>query len=176
MPAKRPSVLSALIVFVLVGGLLFWWVNAIPNEDPLWFLRSFNARADWITVYWEGITHMFFPGDPEYEQIMAAFAEGVAHWSGYENSVGLSDESLDRYRNEERLLELHYNQPVRVHTRHLYPEARYFWVPLSGTHSAWRRVFAGLLERPRVGVLNISEERFAALETAVQSAVDQHQP
>ena len=172
MSSKRPNVLGALSVLLVVAGLLFWWVNAIPNEDPLWFMRTFNARADWITVYWDGITHMFFPGDPEYEQIMDAFSDGVAHWSGYENGVGLSDESLERYRTEERLLELHYNESVRVHTRHLFPEARFFWVPLSGTHAAWRRVFSGLLDRPRVGVLNISEERFAALESAVQTAAE----
>jgi hypothetical protein len=176
MSAKRPNVIGALSILVLMGGLLFWWVNAIPNEDPLWFLRSFNAQADWITVYWDGTTHMFFPGDPEYDEIMNAFANGIGKWSGYENGVGLSDKSLERYRDEERLLELHYNEPVRVHTRHLFPEAKFFWVPLSGTHAAWRRVFSGLLDRPRLGVLNMSEENFATLEMAAQRAITQDQP
>jgi hypothetical protein len=176
MPTKRPKVFGALSILLVIVGLLYWWVNAIPNEDPLWFVRSFNKRAAWITVYWDGITHMFFPGDPEYEAIMESFADGVAYWSGYENGVGLSDESLERLRSQEHLLELHYNEPVRVHTRYLFPEARYFWVPLSGTHAAWRRVFSGLLDRPRVGVLNISEERFAALESTVRAAAEQNQP
>ncbi|MBN1249245.1 MAG: hypothetical protein JXC32_16420 [Anaerolineae bacterium] len=176
MSAKRPKVLSALAILVVVGGLLFWWVNAIPNEDPLWFWRSFKARADWITVYWNGITHMYFPGDSEYEEIMAAFSKSVAHCSGYESSVGLSDENLERLRSEERLLELHYNESVRVHTRHLFPEAKFFWVPLSGTHAAWRRVFSGLLETPRVGVLNVSEGDFATLEAAVRAAAEPNEP
>jgi hypothetical protein len=58
----------------------------------------------------------------------------------------------------------------------MYPEARFFWVPLSGTHAAWRRVFSGLLEQPRVGVLNVTEERFATLEAAAQRAAEQNQP
>jgi len=69
------------------------------------------------------------------------------------------------------MVEFHYNEPVRVHTRYMFPEARYFWVPLSGTHANWRRVFSGLIEEARIGALNISEERFAALLDATQSAV-----
>lgn len=176
MPGKRPSVLSALSVLVVVGGLIFWWVNAIPNEDPLWFLRTFNAKADWVVVYWDGNTHMFFPGDPEYEEIMTGFAQAVAHWSGYEQGVGLSSESLDRYREDLRMVEFHYNEPVRVHTRHMFSEARYFWVPLSGTHANWHRVFSGLTDQARIGVLNISEDNFAVLVDAVASAVTTDSP
>lgn len=173
MSRNRPSFLGALSVLVLVGGLLYWWVNALTNEDPFWFLKSFNARADWIVVYWDGTTCMFFPGEPEYDAVMDAFSEAVAHWSGYENRVGMSAETLERLRQEERLLELHYNDPVRVHTRYAFPEARNFFVPLSGTHADWRRVFAGLTDEPRIGVLNVSPERFSALQDIVEQAIIQ---
>ena len=33
------------------------------------------------------------------------------------------------------MLELHFNQPAKVHTRYLYAEARNFFIPLSGTHA-----------------------------------------
>ena len=168
---KQPSFLGALVVLVVVAGMAIWWVSSLANGDLLWFLRSFSAKADWIVVYWEGETYMVFPNDPGYDAVMNAFAGAVAHWAGYEGSVGLSDESLERYRTEERLLELHYNEPVLVHTRHLYPRSRNFFVPLSGTHSDWRRVFAGLLDAPRAGVLNISEARFAQLLVAVEQAI-----
>lgn len=171
MQQKRPSFLGAIFALVVVVGVLVWWVTSLTNEDPLWFLRAFTAKADWIVVYWDGRTHMFFPGDPGYDEIMAAFSNGVAHWSGYENGVGLSDENLARYRNEWRFLELHYNDPVNVHTRHLFPKARNFFVPLSGTHANWHRVFAGLTDKPRIGVLNISEENFTMLLTAVETTV-----
>jgi hypothetical protein len=171
MISKRPSPWSALLILALVGGLVFWWVNALTNEDPFWFLRSFSARADWITVYWDGQMMMCFPGDAGYEAVMAAFADAIGHWSGYEGQVGMSDESLERYRAGERFLEVHYNQPVRVHTRHLFAPARTFFVPLSGTHAAWRRVFAGLQDTPRIGVLNLSEARFTTLQQTVEQAV-----
>lgn len=175
MATKRPSLLGALLILALVGGVVFWWVNSMPNEDPLWFVKSFKAEADWMTVYWEGETCMFFPGDPEYERIMSAFADSVAHWSGYEQSVGLSCESLGHLREQARLLELHYNEPVQVHTRYPFSEARSFWVPLSGSHAQACRVFGGLGDEPRIGVLNVSSERYASLEEAVHQAIaDRH--
>ena len=170
MLSKRPSPLNALLVLALVAGLLVWWVSALANEDPLWFLRSFTAQADWITIYWDGQMTVTFPGDPEYTAAMDAFAGAIERWSGYEGSVGLSDESLELYRTEGRFVELHYNEPVKVHTRHLYPEARVFFVPLSGTHATYRRVFSGLADVPRIGVLNLGEESFAAFYDAAEQA------
>ncbi len=171
MIRKQPSSLSALTVLVIIAGLIVWAVNALPNGDLLWFWRDFNAQADWIIVYWDGVEYMLFPGDPGYDAVMDAFADAVAHWAGYEGSVGLSAESLTHYRTAERFLELHYNQPVLVHTRHLYPRARTFFVPLSGSHAKWRRVFAGLLDTPRAGVLNLSAARFEHLRAAVAQAI-----
>jgi hypothetical protein len=171
MAQRRPSFLVALLVLVLVSSALVWWVNMLTNEDPLWFLRSFNAEADWIIVYWDGTTHMLFPGDSAYTDIMTAFCDGMGKWAGYEGGVGLSDTSLERYRERERFMELHYNDPVQVHTSHQFARARNFFVPLSGTHAAERRVFAGLTDKPRIGVLNMSEEHFSALLQAVTQYV-----
>ncbi len=173
MATKRPTLIGVLLIIAL-GGITFWWVNSMPNEDPLWFVRSFKPEADWMVVYWEGESCMFFPGDSEYEWIMNAFANGVAHWSGYERGVDLSDESMEDLRERARLLELHYNEPVRVHTRHLFPEAHNFWVPLSGTHAERHRVFAGLTDEPRIGVLNMSPERHSRLQDAVHQALVEH--
>lgn len=171
MSENRPRVWQALAYLVLIGGLIFWWVNSLPNEDPLWFVSVFTAGADWIVVYHTGTTTMFFPGDDGFGQIMVAFADGVAQWKGYEGGVGLSDENLERFRAEWEMLELHFNKPVKVHTRHPYSEARNFFIPLSGTHANYHRVFAGLTDKPRIGVVNMSEERFTALQNAVSQAL-----
>jgi hypothetical protein len=170
MTGKRPSALNALLVLALIGGLLVWWVSALTNEDPLWFLRSFTAQADWITVYWDGQMTVTFPGDSEYTAMMETFAGAIKRWTGYETGVGMSDETLALLRSEGRLVEVHYDQPVKVHTRHLFPEAHVFFVPLSGTHAKYQRVFSGLTDVPRIGVLNMSEEGFAAFRDAVQEA------
>lgn len=171
MKPNRPNVLGAILIMLSVTLGIIWGVTTMTNEDPLWFVRSFTAQADWIVIYWDGESTMLLPGDPGYDAVMTAFADMIAHWSGYEGGVGLSDENLARFRAEWRLLEIHYNDPVFVHTRHLYPEARVFFVPLSGTHADWRRIFAGLQDVPRVGVLNADEEHFERLITAVEQSV-----
>jgi hypothetical protein len=171
MSENRPRAWQAFAFLIIIGGLIVWWVNSLPNEDPLWFMRTFNKKADWIVVYHDGATSMFFPGDAGYDAIMERFADGVAHWKGYEGGVGLSDENLERYRAEWQMLELHYNKPVKVHTRHLFSEARNYFVPLSGTHAQYYRVFSGLTDKPRIGVLNMYEEKFVALQDAVLQAL-----
>lgn len=171
MEPKRPSTLGAILIMFLVTVGIVWGVTSLTNEDPLWFVRSFTAQADWIVIYWDGETTMLFPGDPGYDAVMPVFADMVTHWSGYEGGVGLSDINLARYRSEWRFLEVHYNDPVFVHTRHMFPKARVFFVPLSGTHADWRRIFAGLQDIPRAGVLNATEERFDHLLTAVEQII-----
>jgi len=171
MSNKPLNAVGGILIMLFVTLGLVWGITTMGNEDPLWFLQSFKAQADWIVIYWDGESTTLLPGDPGYDTVMAAFADMVEHWSGYESGVGLSDENLERFRNEWRMIEMHYNDPVVVHTRHPYSEARVFFVPLSGTHADYRRIFAGLQDTPRGGVLNADEERFERLVTAVEQIV-----
>lgn len=168
---KQPGILSVLAVLVIATGLLVWWIGSTTNSDQLWFLRTFNARADWISIYWDGTTYMLFPEDAAYEEIMSAFADGVAHWVDYEGEARLADDTLEGYRTAGRLLELHYNRSVQVHTRYLFPRARCFFVPLAATDAGLRRVFGGWDDTPREAALTLSAARFARLLTAVEQAV-----
>ena len=168
---KQPGFLKVLVVLVVVAGLLVWWIGSLTNNDRLWFLRIFNAQADWIAIYWDGGTYTLFPEDAAYEEVMSAFSDAVAHWAGYEADVSLSNDRLEQYRAAGRLLELHYNTSVQVHTRHSYPRARSFFVPLAGTDADFYRIFAGSGDTPRVGVLNAGEARFTRLSAAVEQAV-----
>ncbi len=168
---KQPGFLGGGAVLAIATGLLVWWIGSTTNNDWLWFLRVFKARADWISVYWDGDTYMLFPEDPAYEEIMSAFAAGVAHWVDYEGAARLADGALEDHRAAGRLLELHYNRSVQVHTRHPYPRARCFFVPLAGADAHMRRVFAGWDDTPYEVALNVSEARFARLLAAVEQAV-----
>lgn len=168
---KQPGFLGVLAVLVIATGLLVWWIGSTTNSDRLWFLRSFTMRADWISIYWDGTTYMLFPEDAAYEEIMSAFADGVAHWVEYEGDARLADDSLESYRAAGRLLELHYNRSVQVHTRHLFPRARCFFVPLAGTDAGLRRVFGGWDDTPHEAALTLNAARFARLLAAVEQTV-----
>ncbi len=171
MSRKRSTILGGVFVGLLVIGLSFWFAGAVTNEDPLWFLRSFNAKADWIVLYWDGRTSHFFEGDPQYDVLLSAFSQAIARESGYEGHIALSDEDLQRQRDEGRFLEFHYSQPVQVHTRYPFPPARCFFIPLSGEHAARQRVFSGPSDRPRDGALRLRDDHFADLIDIAQKTV-----
>ncbi len=165
--------LTGTIVIVAVTLMTIWGVNTLAKEDVLWFVRSFDARAESIAIYWDGEIYTLTPGAPGYEEVMDAFAEGIANWSGYEGSVVFSEPNIERFRNEWRLLEVRFAEPVMVHTRHPVSEARTYLVPLSKTHAHWRRVFAfpGLVPWC-AGPLNMDEEHFNTLVAAITAAVN----
>ncbi len=170
---KVSSVWSALIILIVSISVIIWLVTALTNNDLLWFWRVFPHQADWLIIYWDGAEYMLFPGDEGYAAIMPTFATGVAKWKGYESSVGMSEANLTLIREGGQMLEVHFNEPTQVHTSHLYPAAHVYFIPLDGTHATYRRVFGALREIPRPGVLNLSEEYFDALRTAVEAAVNQ---
>ena len=174
MKQRRFGRVGVVLILILVGVVLVWWVNSRTNEDPLWFMRSFRPKAAWIVVYWEGEMHMLFPGDVGYDPIMRAFAKGLGRWEHYEKEVELSEEDLAAYRTHGCFMELHYNRGIQVHTRFRYPEVKTFFVPLTGPHAKACRVFAGWNDRPRTGVFTMKDSRFDALCKAIESSLAVH--
>jgi hypothetical protein len=170
---ENPGFLNGIVTTGVIALMLVWAITGLTNGDALWFLRRFDARAEALVVYWESETYTLEPGDEHYEEIMDAFAQGVNHPSGFEWAVGLSSESIAQYREKFQLLEVHFSEPVQIHTRHPYPEASTFLVPLDKTHSHWRRVFpfTGRVDYSS-GPLNMSESNFRALYQAIEIAVE----
>lgn len=166
------GLLNGLVTMGVIVMALVWGVTSLTNEDPLWFVHQFNARAQTIAIHWEGISYTLEPGDPNFDAVMEAFAEAIANPRGFEWEVGFSEENIASYRSDFKLLEMRFAEPVQVHTRHPYPEASTYLVPLDKTHAYWQRVFAftGKVDYSS-GPLNMEEDNFAALYAAVEDAV-----
>lgn len=163
---------SGLLTITAVSLVLFWVVGVLGNGDPLWFQRAFNGYPTSIVVYWDGQIHTLTPQDEGFAEIAQAFATGVAHWSGYDGKVVLSEESLARYHTEWRMLEINYAVAARVHTRYPFPPASTYLIPLNYTHANYRRVFGYHHVVPwAAGSLNLDEADFAALAQAVEHAL-----
>lgn len=169
---QKSSFISGVMTMAVIVALLVFGVTTLTNNDPLWFWKVFDARAEALTVYWEGDTHVFFPGDPGYEEIMTAFAKGIARPAGFEWEVALSEASINRYREQSKMLAVSFAEPVQVHTRHPFSKAKTYLVPLDGTHANWRRVFAftGIVPRAS-GPLDMHPENFEALFNAIEQAI-----
>ncbi len=158
------NLFRALIVTLLLVVGVIWIVNTLSNGDPLWFLPYFGARAERIVIYWDGTERILEPGDADYEAVMTAAAEAIATWTAYENRVTLSQESLRELRESWRLLELHFAEPAVVHTRHIFPPSRTLFIPITGPHASYRRIFGSTSDVPmRAGALIMSEEAFNTL-------------
>lgn len=167
------SIIRAVVVMALLVIGLIWIVNTLSNGDPLWFLPYFGARAESITLYWDGETRILQPGDPEYEVVMNAAADAIATWTAYENRVTLSEESLQELRTHWRLLELRFAEPVLVHTRHIFPPSRTLFIPITGPHAAYRRLFGAAGTVPtRAGALIMSEEAFNTLQETLTQVME----
>ncbi|MBN2003599.1 MAG: hypothetical protein JXA21_09610 [Anaerolineae bacterium] len=164
--------LNALLIMGIITLGLVWIITSMTNEDMLWFMRSFDAKAEAMTIHWDGESYVVHAGDAGYEAIMNAFAEGISHASGFEWEIAFSEENIRRYREDFRLLEVQFTRPVQVHTRHPFPKAKTYLIPLNATHANSRRVFAfpGIMPYTS-GPLNMDEEHFTQLYEAVESVV-----
>lgn len=171
-----PSMVNALVTTIAVVCVLVIGVTALTNGDLLWFAPSFTARAEAMTIYWDGNKYELYPGDQEYEGVMTAFAQGIEKPAGFEWEVAFSEENITRYREDFRLLEVTFSEPVQVHTRHPFLKASTYLIPLDKTHANWRRVFAFPGLKPYTsGPLNMSPANFELLVSTVEKAVAVHQ-
>ena len=169
---SQPRFLTALLTVSVIAVIIVWAVTALTNEDPLWFLHRFDARAEALVIYWDGQTITLHPGDQGFDAVMDAFAEAVSQPAGFEWQVALSEQSIDTYRSKARMLEVRFAEPVQVHTRHPFLEAATYLIPLDGTHAQWRRVFAFPGYVPYTsGPIDASPTSFDALVQATETAV-----
>ena len=136
----------------------------------MWFLSNFNAQAEEMTIYWEGQTITLKTDDPGYADIMHAFAVAIAKPAAFEGKVGFSEESIKQYKENYKMLAVHFQQPVQVHTRYPFIKAKTYLVPLDKTHAVTRRIFPfpGYLPYTS-GPINAKETAFSSLYAAVES-------
>jgi hypothetical protein len=118
-----------------------WGMISLTVRDALWFLPVFSADASAIDLYWDSGHVRLEPGISGYTLLNEALQEDLAHVLAYPDSTGLSDAALDDLRAAGRLLEAHYAEPVRVHSWYHFGPSRVLYIPLSGHHASYARVF-----------------------------------
>jgi hypothetical protein len=169
---SQPNILNGLVTMGLITIIIVWGVTSLTNGDPLWFLHRFDTQAEEITIYWDGESHTVTPQDPGYDALMEAFANAIASPGGYEGQVAFSEQTIARYRDQYRLVEVRFAEPIQVHTRHPYPEADTYLIPLNETHGRWRRIFAFPGRLPYTsGPIMANPRSFQTLYEAAESAV-----
>jgi hypothetical protein len=168
MTERKASPLTVLAIFACIALLMVWAGVAVGTDDALWFLPAFSADAAAFDLYWDGATARLEPGSEAYTLLNTALKQDLTSIRSYPGTVGLSDAMLDDVRGSGRLLEVHYAEPVRVHSRYNFGASTIYYIPLSGNHASSHRVFNAGRGAPLE--LKSNDAILAAAETAASSS------
>ena len=169
-PAPKLKLREPFIILVLIFLGIFWTINALNTGNIFWFLPiqpTFQPTRIVVRNYGETIDLQ--PGSPGFSELAQALTETFAN--GFENtslvSIGLSDETLQRYAEEELVIESYYGQEISFNTRVRMDGVDQLLIPLDGTHADRRYLFFGGHGQWRVGAMILRDD--ALLRTAMQS-------
>ena len=160
-PLPKLKLREPLIILVLVILFFYWVINALNTGNALWFLPvqpTFQPTRIVVRNY--GQTIDLQAGTPGFSELVQALNETFAN--GFDNSalvsIGLSDETLRRYAEEELVLESYYGQNISFNTPVRMNNVTQLLVPLDGTHADQRYLFFGGRGDWRVGAMVMSDD------------------
>ena len=135
-----------IVTLIAVVMFIIWLLNALNTGNLFWFLPYQPAyQPTRIVVHNYGKTVTLQPGIPGYIELSAALNEAFA--LGFDSRalvpIGLSDETLRRYNEEELVIEAHYPNKVRFNTAVRMDNVRSLLVPIDATHDGQRYLFMG---------------------------------
>lgn len=160
-PLPKLKLREPLIILVLVVFAFFWAINALNTGNAFWFLPyQPTFQPSRIVVRNFGETVDLQLGSPGFSELTQALNETFAN--GFDNtelvSIGLSDETLRRYAEEELVMEIYYGQDVSFNTRVRMAGVTQLLVPLEGTHADRRYLFFGGRGAWRVGAMVMNDD------------------
>ena len=157
-----------ILVLIFIG--IYWTINALNTGNVFWFLPvqpTFQPTRIVVRNYGETIDLQV--GSPGFAELSQALTETFKN--GFENtsliSIGLSDQTLRRYVEEELVLEAYYGQEISFNTRVRMDGVTQLLIPLDGTHADKRYLFFGGRGQWRVGAMIMRDD--SPLRTAMQA-------
>ncbi len=150
-----------LLMLVFAFLLIFWAINALNTGNIFWFLPiqpTFQPTRIVVRNY--GQTVELQPGMPGFTELSQALTETFTQ--GFDNnalvSIGLSDETLRRYAEEELVIESYYGQDISFNTRIRMNGITQLLIPLDGTHADQRYLFMGGKGEWRAGAMVLTDD------------------
>ncbi len=134
------SMFLVVIAFIL---LVIFGVGMFGNGDPLWFWASFNEEPERIIVYRSGCSVELISGQPAFAELTRALNQELPSYEGYSNNYGLSADSLNQYREQERAVEVYYPKSITIHSPYGFGHPDSLFIPLSSYFGETRSVFGG---------------------------------
>ena len=166
---SKIKIFQPIITLLAVLLLIIWLVNVLNTGNWLWFLPYQPAyQPTRIIVHNYGQTEILQPGIPGFIELTDALNESFS--KGFDStslvSIGLSDDTLQRYNEEELVIEAHYPNQVRFNTSARMKNVRSLLVPIDATHDGQRYLFMGTNGNWLAGALVMSDDS-SIMETMV---------
>lgn len=158
-PVPKVKIYQPIAILVGVGALIFWLINTFNTGNPLWFLPIqpiFEPSRIIVRQYGTAVTIQ--RGDPHYAPLTDALNETFSSFANTDLvAIGLSDETLRRYNEEELVIEAYYADDVQFNTSIRMRGVRQLLVPIDGTHADKNYVFFGQSGVWRAGALVVRD-------------------
>ena len=168
-PLPKVKLREPLLIFVFAFLFILWLINALNTGNIFWFLPiqpTFQPTRIIVRDY--GQTVDLQPGAPGFNELAQALTDTFAN--GFDNtssiSIGLSDETLRRYAEEELVIESYYGQPISFNTSVRMDNVTQLLIPLDGTHADQRYLFFGGRRGWLAGAMVMSDD--APLRTTMR--------
>ena len=172
---KRAKILEPVLILlaVLVGFL--WLVNTLNTGNPLWFfpVQPIHTPSR-IVVHYYGESHDMRAGSEHFAELEAALNTTL---SSFRNtalvSIGLSEDTLNEYYNEQFVVEVFYPGSVEFNTPVRTSGVNVLLFPIDSRHDDQNYVFMASNREYRAGALQVDSqealvEALAAAGVAIQ--------
>ena len=161
-PLKKIRLREPLITFFVVFLLIIWAINAVNTGNWLWFSPiQPTYQPSRIVVRNYGQTENLQPGMDGYNEL--AQAANDAFSAGFSNTdlinIGLSEETLRRYHEEELVVEFNYAEDISYNSPIRMINVRQLLNPIDATHGGRGYVFLGSSGEWRAGALVLENEQ-----------------
>lgn len=169
---SKPRVGEVLLICGLIAVAAVYFVITMTTNDPIWIWPKFEGRPSSIVVHHAGAHAEIVPGDADYDAINDELNAALSKISTYHESLGVSDDTVAEYRQVYTALEVHYDEPIVIHTRFLFGRPKHLLIPLSGRHSEYNPVFGGTGDSYRPGALGLEDLEPLKRELAQRGYID----
>jgi hypothetical protein len=159
-PVRKIRLREPIIIFILAILLIFWAINAVNTGNMFWFSPiQPSYQPSKIVVRNYGQTVNLLPGMPGFAELTLAANDSFS--IGFSNTalinLGLSDETLRRYHEEELVVEFNYDQNISFNSQIRMSNIRQLLIPIDATHSGNGYVFIGKDGEWRAGALVLTD-------------------
>ncbi len=103
----------------------------------------FTDTPELIVVYRDGCRVPLTRGQTAFDDVTRALQTTLPQVEGYSSSYGMSQESLDEYRQKQRALEVSFAKPVTIHSSYGFGHPDSLFIPLNSYMGDNRSVFGG---------------------------------